>query len=62
MYSKLSEASFMAPGLTLDGNKAFVNSQTMTSPFPNIGARYKYDFNFYQSQVRISFISRHICH
>jgi hypothetical protein len=57
MYSKLSEGGFMTPGLTLRGNNAYVNSRTMTSPFPNVGAGYRDDFNFYQSQVRISFIS-----
>jgi hypothetical protein len=56
LYSKLAEAGFMAPGLTLYGDNAYVNSQTMTSPFPNVGAGYKDDFNFYQSQVRIIYI------
>jgi hypothetical protein len=47
LYSKLSEAGFMAPGLTLYGNNAHVNSHTMASPFPNVGVGYKDDFNFY---------------
>jgi len=51
LYSKLAVAGFMDPGLTLYGDNAYVNCETMTSPFPNVGAGFKDDFNFYQSQV-----------
>ena len=47
----------MDSGLTLYGDYAGLNSETMTSSFLNVGAGYKYGFNFYQSQVIVAAIA-----
>ncbi len=46
------EKDLLAPGLTLFGDNAYLNTKYMTTPFPNVGKGHKDDYNFFQSQVR----------
>jgi hypothetical protein len=50
---KLEQSGFLAPGLCLFGDAAYVNTQYMATPFKGVGSGSKDDYNFYQSQVRI---------
>lgn len=54
IYQKVTTEGFLAPGLTLFGDNAYVNTRYMTTPFPNVSSGTKDDFNFYQSQLRIN--------
>lgn len=47
------EKDLLAPGLTLFGDNAYLNTKYMATPFPNVGKGHKDNYNFYQSQVRI---------
>jgi len=52
---KLEEDGFLAPGLCLFGDNAYVNRFYMCTPYPNVGANSNKDvYNFYHSQVRIN--------
>ena len=52
---KLEEDGFLAPGLCIFGDNAYVNRFYMCTPYPNVGANSrKDDYNFYHSQVRIN--------
>ena len=51
---KLDEEGFLAPGLCLYGDNAYVNRPYMATPYPNVGEGSKDDYNFYHSQVRIT--------
>lgn len=44
---------FLAPGLALFGDNAYVNNQYMVTPFKNVSSGPKDAYNFYQSQLRI---------
>ena len=47
----LERPGFLAPGLALFGDNAYVNNSYMVTPFKGASAGDKDNFNFYQSQV-----------
>ena len=52
---KLDEDNFLAPGLVLFGDNAYVDSKYMVVPFKNPSIKHgEDDFNFFHSQVRIN--------
>ena len=53
--SKLAEEGFLAPGLCLFGDNAYVNTKYMATPYPNVSNDIERDaYNFYHSQLRIN--------
>jgi hypothetical protein len=54
LHNELEQEGFLAPGLAIYGDNAYVNCGYMVSPFPNIGSGPKDDFNYFHSQLRIS--------
>ena len=53
--SKLEEKDFLAPGLCLFGDNAYVNRPYMATPYTSVPAGDRRDdYNFYQSQLRIN--------
>jgi hypothetical protein len=50
---KLERPGFLAPGLVLFGDNAYVNTNYMVTPFKAVSSGPKDDYNFYHSQVRI---------
>jgi hypothetical protein len=50
----LETRGFLAPGLCLFGDNAYVNTYYMCTPFKAVSSGTKDDYNFYQSQVRIN--------
>ena len=54
LFRKLKTAGFLADGLALFGDNAYVSTETMVTPYRNVRRGFKDDFNFYQSQVRIN--------
>ena len=50
---KMEQDGFLAPGLCLFGDNAYVNTSYMVTPYKGVSAGTKDDYNFYQSQVRI---------
>jgi len=55
LRNKLEIPGFLAPGLCLFGDNAYINRPYMAMPFPNVrGDNPKDHYNFYQSQVRIN--------
>ena len=53
MHTKLETPGFLAPGLVLYGDNAYVSNDYMVTPFKNVSSGSKDAYNFYQSQVRI---------
>ena len=53
IHHKVSEAGFLADGLCLFGDNAYVSNHYMVTPFPNVSEGERFHFNFYQSQLRI---------
>ena len=53
LFHKLEKPGFLAPGLCLFGDNAYVNTPYMATPFRNVPSGSKDDYNFYHSQVRI---------
>jgi hypothetical protein len=51
LYHKLEKKDFLAPGLCLFGDAAYMNCKYFVTPFKNVASGSKDDFNFYQSQV-----------
>jgi hypothetical protein len=51
---KLEEPGFLAPGLVLFGDNAYVNNKYMCMLFKSISQGPKDAYNFYQSQLRIN--------
>jgi hypothetical protein len=52
LYNKLETQGFLAPGLCLFGDSAYVNTRYMATPYKNATGRQD-DYNFYHSSVRI---------
>jgi hypothetical protein len=50
---KLEKPGFLAPGLHLVGDNAYVNTPYMATPYPATTGGSKDAYNFYQSQLRI---------
>ena len=52
---KLGQPGFLADGLCLFGDNAYINTKFMATPYPNIGNNMQKDaYNFFHSQVRIT--------
>jgi hypothetical protein len=43
--------NLLAPGLVLFGDNAYINSEYMATPYPNVSGGSKDNYNFYHSQV-----------
>lgn len=54
LFHKLERPNFMAPGLCLFGDNAYVNTPYMATPYKNVRGGSKDDYNFYHSQLRIT--------
>ncbi|KAL7552690.1 hypothetical protein ACHAWF_015923 [Thalassiosira exigua] len=55
LKQKLSQPGFLANGLCLFGDNAYVNSKHMATPYPNVGSNTDRDrYNFHHSQLRIN--------
>ena len=52
LYHDLEQDNFLADGLSIYGDNAYVNCSYMTTPFKNVKSGVLDDYNFYQSQVR----------
>jgi hypothetical protein len=53
LHKKIEVPGFLAPGLCVFGDSAYVNNGYFITPFKNVKSGVRDDFNFYQSQVRI---------
>ena len=53
LYYKLEEPDFLAPGLCLFGDNAYVNSRYMATPFTMQSSGDSYNYNFFHSSLRI---------
>jgi len=51
LYDQLEQEGFLAPGLVLFGDDAYVNTTCMATPFKAVKSGDKDDYNFYHSQV-----------
>jgi hypothetical protein len=51
---KIERAGYLAPGLCIFGDAAYVNSEHFMTPFKNVKSGVKDTFNFYHSQLRIN--------
>jgi hypothetical protein len=54
LYFKLEQAGFLAPGLALYGDNAYVDASYMVTPFKSVSTGPKDAYNFFQSQLRIT--------
>jgi DDE superfamily endonuclease len=52
--TKLEEPGFLADGLCLFGDNAYVNTSYMATPFKSVSSGPKDAYNFYHSQLRIT--------
>ncbi len=53
LYLRL-ENGLLANGLVLFGDNAYLNTQYMATPFPNVTSGSEDTYNFYHSQVRFT--------
>jgi DDE superfamily endonuclease len=53
LHALLEVPGFLAPGLCVFGDSAYVNNAYFITPFKNVKKGVKDSFNFYQSQLRI---------
>ncbi len=52
---QLEKEGFLAPGLCLFGDNAYVNREFMATPYPNVSSHEEKDaYNFFHSQLRIN--------
>jgi hypothetical protein len=54
LYFKLTNPGFLADGLVIFGDNAYVSNDFMVTPYKNVRAGPKDDFNFFHSQLRIN--------
>jgi hypothetical protein len=54
LYLKLNTPGFLAEDLVIFGDNAYVSTNYMVTPYKNIRAGPKDDFNFFHSQLRIN--------
>jgi hypothetical protein len=54
LYFKLTKPGFLADGLVIFGDNACVSNGFMVTPYKNVRAGPKDDFNFFHSQLRIN--------
>lgn len=53
LFQNLEKEDFLAPGLCLFGDNAYVNTSYMATPYPAVHGGEKDWYNFYHSQLRI---------
>jgi hypothetical protein len=53
-HKKIETPGYMAPGLCIFGDLAYVNNGYLMTPFKNVKNGAKDNFNFYHSQLRIN--------
>ena len=55
LYHSLKDekANFLAKGLCIYGDSAYVATEYMATPFKNVGSGPKFDYNFFHSQVSL---------
>lgn len=53
-YQRLQEDGYLAAGLVILGDCAYVSTSYMVTPYKNVRAGPKDNFNFYHSQLRIT--------
>ena len=61
IYYKVQQKGFLANGLCLFGDSAYVNTEYMATPFKNVSSGPKDDCNFYHSQVIYGQLARQFC-
>lgn len=54
LYHLLEQIGFLAPGLALYGDNAYVSNRYMATPFKNVSSGPKDAYNYYQSSTRIT--------
>jgi DDE superfamily endonuclease len=54
LQKQLEVKDFLAPGLCIFGDSAYVNNRYCITPFKNVKSGVRDSFNFYQSQIRIN--------
>ena len=54
LYRSLQVPGYLFPGLVIFGDLAYVNNYYMVTPYKNVRAGDKDNFNFYHSQLRIN--------
>lgn len=54
IFYKLKESGFLAEGLCIFGDNAYVNTDYMVTPYRNVRSGAKDDYNFYHSQASIA--------
>ena len=54
VFYKLEKPSFLASGLCLFGDNAYVNTRYMATPYKSVKSGAKDDYNFYHSQIQIN--------
>jgi len=57
LHHRLETRQLLAPGLVLYGDNAYLNSNYLVTPYPNVSSGSKDDFNFFHSQVSCLFLS-----
>ena len=53
LYRRLEQDNFLAPGLCLFGDSAYMNCRYFATPYKSVSSGTKDDYNFYHSQLRI---------
>jgi len=53
-YQKIKEPGFLAAGLAIFGDNAYVSNSFMVTPYKSASGGLKDDFNFFHSQLRIN--------
>jgi DDE superfamily endonuclease len=54
LFHKMERPGFLAPGLCLYGDAAYVNCNYFVSPYKNVSGGSRDDYNFFHSQLRIN--------
>jgi hypothetical protein len=54
LYVKLNTPGYLADGLVILGDNAYVSTEYMVTPYKNVRAGSKDDYNFFHSQLRIN--------
>ena len=52
-HKKIERPGYLAPGLCIFGDSAYVNNAYFVTPFKNVKSGIRDSFNYYQSQLRI---------
>jgi DDE superfamily endonuclease len=54
LFKNILTPGFLAAGIQLFGDNAYVSTSCMVTPFPNVSSGVHDDYNFYHSQVRVN--------